>query len=80
MPEHAQTCLYKPTHACKTEELPFTKRKPLYERYLHRWIRASFPLRAGRHAGLGECRQGIEVKRLPHRRELAEESGASRKK
>jgi hypothetical protein len=22
MPEHAQTCLYKPTHACTTEELP----------------------------------------------------------
>ena len=27
MPEHAQTCLYKPEHACTTEELPSQKRK-----------------------------------------------------
>ena len=30
----------------------------------------SFPFRGGRQAGLGACRQGIEVKRLAHRRSL----------
>jgi hypothetical protein len=27
MPEHAQTCLYKPAHACTTEELPSPSRR-----------------------------------------------------
>ena len=48
MPEHAQTCLYKPVHACTTEELPSQKRKPLCDRYLYRWIRPSFPFWSGR--------------------------------
>ncbi len=47
MPEHAQTCLYKPAHACTTEELPSQKRKPLCDRYLGRWISPSFPFRDG---------------------------------
>ncbi len=80
IPAHAGTSPYMPAHSCATLEPPSQKHKSLCKRYLHRWIRASFPFRAGRDAGLGECRQGIEVKRLPHRREIAAESGASRKK
>jgi hypothetical protein len=76
---HASTSPYMPAHSCATLEPPSQKHKSLCERYLHRWIRPSFPFRGGRQAGLGEYRQGIEVKRLPHRRELAAEIGASRK-
>jgi hypothetical protein len=69
-----------PASSWTTEEFPFQKRKPLCERYLHRWIRSSFPIRSRRQPGLGKCRQGIEIKRLAHKRELAEKSKASPKK
>ncbi len=86
IPEHAYTsqhnsgtCRHLPAHFCATLESPSQKRKPLCEGYLHRWIRCCFTFRGGRQAGLGQCRQGIEVKRLPRRREPAAETGALRK-
>ena len=78
IPAQASTSPDMPAHSRTTVEPPSKKRKPLCERYLHRWIRPSFPFRGGRQAGLGECRQGIEVKRLVHRCELAETTHASR--
>ncbi len=60
-------------------EPPSQKRKPLCERHLHRRIRSAFAFPRRRQAGLGECRQAIGVKRLPHRRELAAEAGGSRR-
>jgi hypothetical protein len=79
IPAHADTCPHLPAHFCATLESPSQKRKPFCELDLHRWIRCCFTFRSGRQAGLGGCRQAIEVKRLAHRRKLAAETGALRK-
>ncbi len=55
-------------------------RKPLCELDLHRWIDSSLAVLGKRQAGWDECLQGVEVKRLPHRIELAEKTNGLRKK
>ena len=50
-----------------TEELPSPTRKPFCELDLHRRIRFFFLVPRGPQAGLGACRQAIDVKRRAHR-------------
>ena len=59
---------------------PSQNRKPLCKRYLHRWFESYPPVFCKRQAGWGECLQGVEVKRLAQRIELAEKTNGSRKK
>jgi hypothetical protein len=64
-------------HLCATEELPSALRKPFCELDLHRRIRSFFPVPRGLQPGWDGYRQGIDIKRLAHRRQLAESTRAS---
>ena len=51
IPAHAGTSPDMPAHSWTAVEPPSQKRKPLCERYLHRWIRAVFAFRAEAWSG-----------------------------
>ena len=53
--------------------------KPLCEQDLHRGRDSSLPVLGTRQAGWHECLQGVDLKRLAHRIELAEKTNVSEK-
>ncbi len=59
-PAHAGRSPNMPTRSRTAVEAPSQKRKPLYERYLHRWIRSSFAFRGRRQAGLRRVPKGLK--------------------
>ncbi len=60
IPAHAGTSANMPARSCRTVEPPSPTHKPLYERYLHRWIRSSCAFRGGRQAALGRVAKGLK--------------------
>src|SRR5208337_2080787 len=78
-PEHSRKPLQIPARSSTTDELPSALRKPFCELDLHRRIRSFFLVPRGPQPGLDEYRQGIEIKRLVHRRASAEKVRASQK-